>query len=100
MISIIPHMGPVTQATAGLPLGGLLGFLHFGSLWWNTRLFVSGSFLRAFAIQLTRFGLLLAALFILAKMGALALLFGGLGLLATRRLQLRRAVSYSRRPIV
>lgn len=99
MTSIIPQMGLAAQAAAGLLAGGLLGLLHFGSLWWNTRLFASGRFLHAFAIQLARFGLLLAVLFILAKMGALALLFGGLGLLAVRRLSLRQALAYSRRPI-
>ena len=36
---IIPQMGLAAQAAAGLLAGGLLGLLHFGSLWWNTRMF-------------------------------------------------------------
>ena len=77
-------------ALFGFGVGLALGLVHFGSLWWNTRAFLSGSASRAFAIQLLRFGVLLLGLAGLAKLGALPLLTGALGLFLARGLMLRR----------
>ncbi|WP_296706017.1 ATP synthase subunit I [Rhodoblastus sp.] len=78
------------NALFGLAVGALLGLAHFGSLWWNTRLYADGGFLRALAVQLGRFGLLIVVLAALAKIGAPALLGGALGVFFTRGLLLRR----------
>ncbi len=82
--------GPIAGALFGFGIGVLLGLIHFGSLWWNTHAFLNGSAIRAFAIQLLRFGVLLLGLAGLAKLGALPLLIGALGLFLARGLMLRR----------
>jgi F1F0 ATPase subunit 2 len=86
----LSDLGPVAGALAGLAVGVLLGLAHFGSLWWNAQLFLSGGAFRAFGVQLIRFGILLAVLAGLAKLGALPLLSGALGLLLARGLLIRR----------
>jgi len=80
----------VAELALGLTVGLLLGFIHFGSLWWTVQLFAGGNAARALAAQLLRFALLGAALFALAKLGAVALLASALGLLLARALLLRR----------
>jgi hypothetical protein len=74
----------------GFAVGGLLGLLHFGALWWIAQLYGRGSALQAFALQMSRFALLLIALAGLAKLGALPLLAAALGLLVSRSLVMRR----------
>jgi len=74
----------------GFAVGGLLGLLHFGALWWNARLYGNGSALQALALHLGRFALLLVVLAGLAKLGAPTLLAGALGLLVSRGLVMRR----------
>ena len=90
IFSSASDFGPLTGALFGFGVGVVLGLIHFGSLWWNTRAFLSGSASRAFAIQLLRFGLLIIVLAGLAKLGALPLLTGALGLFLARGLMLRR----------
>ncbi len=81
----------VSEAGLGLLLGALAGTVHFGSLWWNARLFAQpGSMARAFAVQLGRFALLVAAFALLSLMGALPLLSGALGLLVARQIVMKR----------
>jgi F1F0 ATPase subunit 2 len=81
----------VSQFGLGLLVGIVAGFAHFGSLWWNTRIFAqSGSMLAAFAIQFARFGLLVAVFVLLSRFGALPLLAGALGLLIARQVLLKR----------
>jgi F1F0 ATPase subunit 2 len=73
----------------GLAAGVLLGLIHFGSLWWNSRLYAGGGWGQALGLQLLRFCLLLAVLGALAWLGASFLLAGALGLLLARGLVLR-----------
>lgn len=81
---------PLTGALFGLAVGALLGLVHFGALWWNTRLYTQGGAALALAVQLGRFALLGLVLAGLAKLGALPLLAGALGLLLVRPLVVRR----------
>ena len=58
----------MTGLTLGSPLrwplaslaGFLVGVLHFASLWWNTRLFTTGSAGKAIALQLARIAVAVA----------------------------------------
>lgn len=90
LLAITSGAGPVAMAFFGFAIGVLLGLIHFGSLWWTTRAFVQGEPLRALLSQLFRFALLLLVLGLLAKLGALPLLSGALGLLLARGALLRR----------
>jgi F1F0 ATPase subunit 2 len=81
---------PAVGAFLGFGVGVLLGLVHFGALWWNAQLYLHRGALRALAIQLVRFAVLLAGLAGLAKLGALPLLSGALGLLLARALLVRR----------
>lgn len=78
------------HALPGLAAGTALGLAHFASLAWNTRLYVTGGAARALAVQLLRLAVLAAAFAGLARLGALPLLAGALGLLLARQLVLRR----------
>jgi F1F0 ATPase subunit 2 len=86
----LAHPGPLAAALIGLAGGVLLGLAHFGSLWWNAKAYLSGGVGAALAIQLLRFAVLALVLAGLAKLGALPLLTGALGLLIARGLLLRR----------
>lgn len=81
---------PAAGALLGLIVGTLLGLAYFGSLWWNARLYAGGGGFRALGIQMLRLVLLIGGLAGLAKLGALPLLAGALGLLAARSLLIRR----------
>ena len=63
---------------------------YFRALRWNVDLFERGVTPKAILLLMARFAALAAALAALAKIGALALLSGALGLLAARRVVLRR----------
>ena len=90
-LSSIPHLDPIPGILLGLAAGVLLGFVHFGSLWWNTKLFTEGSgMVRVLIVQAGRFAVLATAFFILAAFGAPSLLAGMAGLLASRQIILRR----------
>lgn len=79
----------ILPAVAGLLAGMLLGAAHFGSLWWNTRLYATGTAARALVVQVLRLGVLACGLVVLARFGAVALLAGALGLLLSRAVALR-----------
>ncbi len=72
------------QVVIGLIAGFLAGVLHFASLWWNARLFTTGSAGRAIALQLGRIAVVVAVLTLLARLGFAALLSGGLAFLVAR----------------
>ena len=72
------------QVVIGLIAGFLTGVLHFASLWWNARLFTTGSAGKAIALQLGRIAVAVAVLTLLARLGLAALLSGGVALLVAR----------------
>jgi len=78
------------QAAIGFIAGFVVGVPYFASLWWSTKLFVTGSAGRAVALQLGRVGIVLAALTLLARLSFIALLCGVLGLLVARSVLLSR----------
>lgn len=74
---------------AGFSAGALLGFLHFGLLWWNVRLYASGGVIAASGLQMLRFILIAAGLWGLARLGSLPLLASAPGVLLARGALLR-----------
>lgn len=65
--------------------GTLLGFAHFRALRWNVRCVLGGHALLSLLLQVLRFAATGAALTLAARwFGALPLLAGALGLLASR----------------
>jgi F1F0 ATPase subunit 2 len=78
------------QLLAGAGVGILLGLVHFMTLKWNTKAYLDGDHGLAFAMQVMRFALLIAALTLLAKMGAISLLSGMAFILLARAFILRR----------
>jgi F1F0 ATPase subunit 2 len=79
-----PTLGFAAQAAVGFTIGLLVGVAYFASLWWNTRLFTTGSSGRAIALQLGRMAAAVAVLILLARLSLVALLFGALGFLVAR----------------
>ena len=91
ILTSIPHLDPIPGIALGLVAGVILGFVHFGSLWWNTRLFTEGSSMfRVLIVQAGRFAVLATAFFILAEFGTASLIAGMAGLLVSRQIILRR----------
>lgn len=88
-LAAIAELAPIGRAVLGLAAGMLLGLVHFGSLWWNARLYASGGVASALGLQLLRFALLLVVLGGLAWLGAPALLAGALGLFLARGVMVR-----------
>ncbi|MGB8423443.1 ATP synthase subunit I [Paraburkholderia sp.] len=80
----------IAQLSMGLALGTLAGAWHFMSLRWNWPLFAEGRAAAALALQLARFALTGALLFLLAHVGALALLAGMAGFLLARAIVMWR----------
>ncbi|KAE8759197.1 hypothetical protein FSO04_14725 [Paraburkholderia madseniana] len=80
----------IAQLAVGLALGTLAGAWHFMSLRWNWPLFAEGRAAAALALQLARFALTGALLFMLTHVGALALLAGMAGFLPARAIVMRR----------
>ncbi|ATQ66544.1 MULTISPECIES: N-ATPase subunit AtpR [Methylosinus] len=78
------------QLALGAGAGFAAGLAYFWALRWNVDLFEQGVTPKAVLLLIARFAALAAALAALAKIGALALLCGALGLLAARRIVLRR----------
>lgn len=78
------------QAALGAAVGLFAGFCYFAALWWNVGLFERGATPSALLLLLMRFGALAAVFAGLAKVGPFALLAGAGGLLAARRLLIRR----------
>jgi F1F0 ATPase subunit 2 len=85
----------VMAVLAGFFAGALLGTLHFGSLWWNVRLYAGSDALAAFGVQTLRFALTAAGLWGLVKIGAPALLASAPGMLVARGVLLQRLGSVS-----
>lgn len=85
-----PTSAILLQAVFGLTAGVLLGFAHFGLLWWNVGFFADGGLWKALALQLLRFAALAIVLYSVAQFGALALLCAALGILIARGILLRR----------
>jgi F1F0 ATPase subunit 2 len=79
-----PTLGFAAQAAVGFIAGLVVGVAYFASLWWNTRLFTTGSSGRAIALQLGRIAAAVAVLILLARLGLVTLLFGALGFLVAR----------------
>ena len=71
-------------------VGFLFGLAHFGSLWWNARLYAGHGAVLALALQLVRLGLLVLVLATLARLGAAPLVAAASGLLVARLLLVRR----------
>lgn len=78
------------QGVVGFTVGAVAGLGYFFALWRTIGLLVQGGALKALATQLARFAALAVVFFALAKLGAVALLSGALGLLLARHLLLRR----------
>ncbi|SAK99105.1 N-ATPase, AtpR subunit [Caballeronia arationis] len=87
---MIEHLAPAAQIPVGLIAGFVAGLIHFTTLHRNVELLAFGSPGKALAMQCARLGLLLVILFVLAKLGAWALLCGAAGLLVARSVKLRR----------
>jgi F1F0 ATPase subunit 2 len=85
-----PTLYLVAQVATGFIAGFIVGVPYFASLWWSTRLFVTGSAGKAVALQLGRVGVVLAALTLLARLSFAALLSGVVGLLVARSVLLSR----------
>jgi len=88
VIAAIPSLA--LQVALGAAAGGAAGFAYFAALRWNVDLFERGATPKAVLLLVTRFALLTALFVALAKLGAPALLSAALGLLAARRVTLRR----------
>ena len=79
------------QIVIGLLAGLLVGWFHFSSLSWNTRLFTTDAAGKAIALQMGRIAVAVAALILLARLlGLAALLCGAVGFLVARPLLLWR----------
>jgi F1F0 ATPase subunit 2 len=79
-----PTLGFAALAAIGFIAGLVVGVAYFASLWWNTRLFTTGSAGRAIALQLGRIAAAVAVLVLLARLSLVTLLFGALGFLVAR----------------
>ncbi|WP_131119536.1 ATP synthase subunit I [Lichenihabitans psoromatis] len=72
-------------------VGVILGGLHFGGLWWNTRLFaIGGRAWSAIVVLLARISLLGGVLTVISFEGAAPLLATALGVVLARSLVTRR----------
>ena len=76
--------GFAAQAAFGFVAGLVVGVAYFASLWWNTRLFTTGSSGRAIALQFGRIAAAVAILILLARLSLVTLLFGAFGFLIAR----------------
>jgi hypothetical protein len=92
-------MSWVALLSAGFPgevlafagIGALVGGLHFTTLRWNTRLFLTaGNAWRAVAMQLARMAVTASALFACALAGAIPLTAALAGMLLARRVVSRK----------
>jgi F1F0 ATPase subunit 2 len=77
-------LGFAGQAAIGFAAGLVVGAAYFASLWWNTRLFTTGSAGRAIALQFGRIAAAVAVLILLARLSLVTLLFGAFGFLIAR----------------
>ena len=79
------YLGFGPEAAGWFLAGGLLGLMHFLALRWNVLCLVRGQALASLGLQLLRFALTGTALALIARLfGAMPLLAGAAGLLASR----------------
>ena len=78
------------QCATGALVGAALGYAYFRALWWNVTLFDKGATAAGLLLLATRFILLASAFYMLARFGAATLISAALGLLAARRVLVRR----------
>ncbi len=78
------------QICVGAAVGAVAGYAYFAALWRNVTLIETGATLWAMLLFSARILLLALTLYALVRIGALALLAGAVGLLAARRLTLKR----------
>lgn len=84
------HLPPLAGALVGLAAGGLVGLVHFSTLWLTAKLYASGGAGKAIVLQVARFAVLVAVFYGLARLGAIPLLSGALALVAVRIVVVRR----------
>ena len=84
-------IGLAFAAALSTILGSILGLIHFGTLAMVTDRLVEGRMVAAAGLQAVRLVLLVVILVLAARFGALPLLTCLAGILAGRRLVLRRA---------
>jgi hypothetical protein len=89
-VTTVPLSSLALQLCAGGLVGAIAGYGYFTALWWNVLLIDRGATGRALLLLAARFVALTLTLFVLVRFGALALLAGAAGLLAARRLLVRR----------
>lgn len=77
-------------ALAGLAAGFALGVLHFATLSRVTDMLLSGPVLLPMVLQLARFGVLGAAMYGLALLGAVPLIAAAIGITLARVVIVRR----------
>ncbi|WP_338468173.1 ATP synthase subunit I [Novosphingobium sp. ZN18A2] len=82
---------PALTIAAALLGGALLGWIHFSSLHTVTQDYAQGRAPRAVLLQFGRLAILAGGLFLLARLGAWPLLAGSVGLFAARAAVLRKA---------
>ena len=80
----------VAALVAALAAGAALGVAHLGSLWWSVVLIRVGRPGLGVAVQALRFVALAAALVLIARLGATAVVAAAAGVLAARALLMRR----------
>jgi F1F0 ATPase subunit 2 len=81
-------LGTAAEVVGGFIAGFMVGVPYFASLWWNTRLFATGSAGKAIALQLGRIAVAVAVLTLLARLGLVTLGSAALGFLVARPLVL------------
>jgi hypothetical protein len=89
-VTTLPLSALALQLCAGGLVGWIAGYGYFTALWWNVRLIDGGATGRALLLLAARIAALTLTLFVLVRFGALALLAGAAGLLAARRVLMRR----------
>jgi F1F0 ATPase subunit 2 len=82
-------LGTAVEVVGGFIAGFFVGIPYFASLWWNTRLFTTGSAGKAIALQLGRIAVAVAVLILLARLGVVTLLSAALGFMVARPVVLR-----------
>ncbi|WP_442755400.1 ATP synthase subunit I [Methylocystis sp. JAN1] len=90
MTASAPLSSLALQLCGGGLVGAIVGYGYFTALWWNVLLIDRGATARALLLLAARVTALVLTLFILVRVGALALLAGAAGLLAARRILVRR----------
>jgi F1F0 ATPase subunit 2 len=83
-------VGLAVEIAIGLIGGFVTGVLHFASLYWNARLFMSGLAGKAIGLQLARIAVTVGVLVLLARLGFAALVAGTVAFLVARPLMVWR----------